>query len=216
MSNHEELPLKTKLELIVNAGMSAIPYIGGSLAALYFGKKQEERFHRLERFYAELRDELATKMNEITPLENHDPGALTEIIEEINEAVQTDYTDQKRDYFKKCFINALRESNQGKSDKRRSFVSTLRALTNLQIEILSALLNADAGSVCRFMRAEEEGAADFNASLEDLRSRGLLYSHLGGTLIPDVNWGEISFYRLSPFGREFSNFCLTDSLRGDV
>ena len=39
---------KEKFELAVNAGLQAIPYVGGPLATLYFGYKQEQRFQRIE------------------------------------------------------------------------------------------------------------------------------------------------------------------------
>ena len=37
---------KDKIELIVNAGLQTIPYVGGPLATLYFGYKQEKRVER--------------------------------------------------------------------------------------------------------------------------------------------------------------------------
>lgn len=44
-------------EVILEALMQALPYVGGSLATLYFGHKQEKRFKRLEKFYEELKEE---------------------------------------------------------------------------------------------------------------------------------------------------------------
>lgn len=45
----EKISGKDKLELVINAGLQAIPYVGGPLATLYFGYKQEQRFQRVEK-----------------------------------------------------------------------------------------------------------------------------------------------------------------------
>lgn len=49
---------KDKFELVVNAGLQAIPYVGGPLATLYFGYKQEQRFQRVEQTLKEVAQEL--------------------------------------------------------------------------------------------------------------------------------------------------------------
>ncbi len=211
MSNDQELSIKTQLAIVVEAGLNAIPVAGGSLAALYFGKKQEQRFVRLERFYSELKEEVARRNEYVKPLDQHNPAALAEVIEEINEAVQADFTEQKRAYFKNCFVNALGENNDGKSDKRRFFISTLGSLTSVQIEILVALSKAEPRSGFTYQPLGQDGAADFNASLEALRAYGLVDATLNGTLKPGINWGEITLYSISLFGREFAEFCLHDT-----
>lgn len=47
-------------DLVIQAGIQAIPHVGGSLATLYFGLKQEFRFQRLETFYKEVASEIQT------------------------------------------------------------------------------------------------------------------------------------------------------------
>ena len=49
---------KEKFELVVNAGLQAIPYVGGPLATLYFGYKQEQRFQRIEQTLKKVATEL--------------------------------------------------------------------------------------------------------------------------------------------------------------
>ena len=49
---------KEKFELAVNAGLQAIPCVGGPLATLYFGYKQEQRFQRIEQTLQEVANEL--------------------------------------------------------------------------------------------------------------------------------------------------------------
>ncbi len=53
-----KLTIKDYRDLVIESGMQAIPMVGGSLATLYFGYKQEKRFKRLETFYKELNGEI--------------------------------------------------------------------------------------------------------------------------------------------------------------
>ena len=53
----DKLTDREKIELTVEAGLNAIPAIGGSLATLYFGTKQEKRFKRIENFYTDLKND---------------------------------------------------------------------------------------------------------------------------------------------------------------
>ena len=48
---NEHLSAIEQRDLVIQAGMQAIPYVGSSLATLYFGRKQDLRFKRLETFY---------------------------------------------------------------------------------------------------------------------------------------------------------------------
>lgn len=63
---------KEKFELDVEAGLQSLPYVGGSLATLYFVSKQEKRFKRIESFYQDLSDEIRLNKTKILPLEEHD------------------------------------------------------------------------------------------------------------------------------------------------
>ncbi|MFZ3114229.1 MAG: hypothetical protein WA133_09200 [Syntrophales bacterium] len=65
-----------KRDLVIQTGMQAIPYVGGSLAALYFGAKQERRFKRLESFYAELAEEVQRISDQIPSVEGQNKIAL--------------------------------------------------------------------------------------------------------------------------------------------
>ena len=51
MTNDEyRLTGKEKFELAVEAGLQSLPYVGGSLATLYFGSKQEKDLKELSLF----------------------------------------------------------------------------------------------------------------------------------------------------------------------
>ncbi len=62
---NEHLSAKEKRELVIQAGMQVIPYVGSSLATLYYGRKQEIRFKRLEIFCKEFAEEISDLKDKI-------------------------------------------------------------------------------------------------------------------------------------------------------
>lgn len=211
MNNDEKLEVHTQLDIIAQAGIAAIPVIGGSLATLYFGKKQEQRFQRLERFYEELRALVESNLDQILPPDQHEPASLSAIISEINECVEADLVEEKIKYFQACFVNSLKTDNSDSSDRKRQFVRSVLELTNLELEILVALDRVGDEAYYLYKPDDEEIAPAFNAGLENLRSRGFISARMGGPLQVNVNWGEITRYSLSPYGREFVGFCGNDT-----
>ncbi|MUK76602.1 hypothetical protein GNP84_06735 [Aliivibrio fischeri] len=206
MSSEDKLSLKEQGALVIDAGLCAIPIVGGSLSALYFGAKQEKRFKRLERFYSELKDKLQ-EPNAIN-FDNMDRSALASIIEEINEAVESDFTESKLDYLHNCFINSLFEGAEQEYEKKIYFISQLMKMSELDINLLIELYNAESGSCYKYLKSDAPNASDINAALERLKSAGLFNSNLNGTLSRGINWGEITAFTLSDFGKDFVDFCL--------
>ncbi|MCG8577905.1 MAG: hypothetical protein MI810_23710, partial [Flavobacteriales bacterium] len=188
----------------------AIPMVGGTLSTLYFGRKQEKRFIRLECFYQEIKDDFDSIREKVSEkLENIDQDSLTGIIEEINENVEKDYLDSKRTYFKNCFYNSLISQDSDSYGKRKYFIETLGKLTDMDIQIIQNLYGAESNSgYTPELKNTQENNAEFNGSLEKLKSYGLLHSKLNGTLHPSINWAEITLYIISDFGREFVEYCL--------
>ncbi|CAK2026482.1 hypothetical protein VCRA2110O173_340005 [Vibrio crassostreae] len=140
--------------------------------------------------------------------EKVDKEALASIIEEINEAVELDFTESKLDYLHNCFINSLSVGAEKEYEKKRYFITKLIKMSELEIEILINFYKAEAGSCYKYQNKDLEDAADFNASLEQLKSSGFLNSSLNGTLSPGIDWGDITAFTLSSFGRDFVKFCL--------
>ena len=89
-NSNEKLTKKEYLELIVEGGIGAIPYIGGVVQSLYFGSKNEKRFKRIEKFYKNLNESLENIRDQIPEdvfnLENKDQ--LIGIFEGINDEVE--------------------------------------------------------------------------------------------------------------------------------
>ncbi|MGR5149489.1 hypothetical protein ACQKP8_23455 [Photobacterium alginatilyticum] len=206
MSTEDKLSLKEQGALVIDAGLCAIPVVGGSLSALYFGAKQEKRFKRLERFYNELKDKLQEPS--AIDFDKIDRSALASIIEEINEAVELDFTESKLDYLHNCFINSLSEGAEQEHEKKKYFISQLMKMSELDISLLTGLYKADSGECYKYLKSDEPDASDFNAALERLKSGGLVNSSLHGALTPGISWGEITAFTLSDFGRDFVVFCL--------
>ena len=54
----DKLTTKQEVDNKIEAGLQLIPSIGGALATLYFGRKQQREFNRISNFYKELSGEL--------------------------------------------------------------------------------------------------------------------------------------------------------------
>jgi len=206
----DKLTIKDNIENIVEAGINAIPVVGGSLNTLYFGRKQEKRFKRIEKFYELLKDDFESIQDKVSEaLEKLDHNSLTGIIEEINENVEKDYLESKLNYFKNCFYNSLISQDSDSYGKRKYFIDVLGKLTDMDIQIIHNLYQAqrDHGYTPE-LESEHENNSEFIGSLEKLKSYGLVHSKLNGTLKPGINWSEITLYIISDFGRDFVEYCL--------
>ena len=104
---NEHLSAMEKRDLVIQAGMQAIPYVGSSLATLYFGRKQELRFKRLQTFYKEVAEEVSDLKDKIASPEAYDKEALTAIIEELNEKIEHEQVQEKREFLKAYLKNTL-------------------------------------------------------------------------------------------------------------
>ena len=122
-SNNDDTKLSSteKRDLVIQAGIQAIPYVGSSLSALYFGAKQERRFKRLETFYQEVAQEVRALKDRIALPEEHDKEALAAIIEELNEKIEREQVREKREFFKAYLKNTLIYPIKGNYEERRFF-----------------------------------------------------------------------------------------------
>ena len=84
MNETPKLTNSDKRDLVIQAGMQLVPYVGGSLSSLYFGAKQEKRFKRLESFYQEIAYEIEKMKDSILSVDKQDPIALEAIIESLH------------------------------------------------------------------------------------------------------------------------------------
>lgn len=209
-SKNISLSLNEKRDLVIQASMQAIPYVGGSLASLYFGAKQERRFKRIEKFYEELAKEMQYLSSEIAPMDQHNKEALEAIIDELHEKVEAEHAREKREFFKNYFKNTFRHPIKTDFDKRKYFLDTLGEMTLLECELLVSLSTGNEPvSVDNVEKSNTDQYAIVGA-IGRLKSYGFLMAsqksfNIGGgfdnTLREQV--------KVSSFGREFCNFCLS-------
>jgi len=206
----DKLTFKEKRDLVLEAGLQALPYVGGSLATLYFGAKQEKRFKRIESFYRELAKELEDLKVNLLPIHKHDEDKIIAIIEELNERIEREHLEEKRRYFKNFLRNALQTPTKDYNfDERKYFLDTLSIMSLLECELmmfLTTIQNAiEIGSI------EKRGTSQYAivGAVGRLVNYGFV-RQLQGKMIfgPQIDNTLYQLVELSDFGRKFIDFCL--------
>jgi hypothetical protein len=206
----EKLSGKDKRDLAIQAGMQAIPYIGGSLATIYFGTKQERRFKRLESFYAEVAEEIRKISEQVASVDQQNKIALEALMENLHEKVEAEPTAEKRQFFKNYFKNTLRHPVTSDFDKRKYFLDTLGAMSLLECEIL-AFLKTQTGPT-PVSGLEKPGTDQYAivGAVGRLKSWGFLMAFQGNFMFTGREQKALQEnVQVSSFGKEFCEFCLT-------
>ncbi|MBU1339337.1 MAG: hypothetical protein KKD56_09735 [Acidobacteria bacterium] len=205
----DKLSISEKRDLVIQAGMQAIPYVGGSLSTIYFGTKQEKRFKRIETFYAELASEVKKIRDQFAPIDQQNSDALGAILEELNERVEKEPTAEKRQFFKNYFKSTLRKPVTTDFDKRKHFLQTLADMSLLECEMLS-ILSTQQGPVM-VGSIEKSGTNQYAivGAISRLKSYGFIMSSQGSFAIGGGQDNTLQEkVQISGFGREFKDFCL--------
>ena len=206
----EQLSNTEKRDLVIQAGIQAIPHVGGSLATLYFGRKQELRFKRLETFYKEVAEEIDDLKDRIASPEEHDGEALAAIIEELNEKVEREQVREKREFLKAYLKNTLVYPVKGNYDERRFFLDTLGAMNLLECELLIDLYNNIEPVIVGAIQKPSTDQYAIVGAIGRLKAYGFLVSALP---IPAVYGGTTTDFldelvNISNYGQSFCEFCL--------
>ncbi|QOG31588.1 hypothetical protein [Enterococcus casseliflavus] len=135
--NNDNLTPRDYLNLVVEAGIGAVPYVGGPLQTLYFGAQNEKRFKRIESFYNELNEKISELDSLI--LGEHNSDQLIGIVETIHDEVEKSKSADKIVYFVNSYKNLLLNSTSPSIDMDELFVNILSELTNFEITILTFL-----------------------------------------------------------------------------
>jgi len=210
MSDTTKLTKSDKRDLVIQAGMQLIPYVGGSLSALYFGAKQEKRFKRLESFYQEIATEIEKMKDSISSIDKQDPVALEAIIESLHEKVEAEPTLEKREYFKNYFKNTLKFPISGNFDERKYFLDALSEMTLLECELL-AFINSQSNSI-QVGNIKKLGTDKYAVvgAIGRLKSRGFLTATQGSFAIGGGDDNSLlEVVSVSSFGKSFIAFCLS-------
>lgn len=205
-NNETKLSSTEKRDVVIQAALQMIPYVGSSLATLYFGAKQERRFTRLETFYREVAQEAQALKGKIASVQEHDEEALAAIIEELNENVEREHVEKKR-FFLKCYLkNTLIYPIKNNYDERLFFLDTLGTMTLLECELLIDLHRQK--QLVKVESLEKLGANQYAivGAINRLKSYGFLKS--GSPTWDGIGDPLKETVELSHFGRRFCEFCL--------
>lgn len=207
--NNEKLSNADKRDLVIQASMELVPYVGGPLATLYFGSKQEKRFKRIESFYKEISEEIGRMKDSISSLDNQDPNQLEAIIESLHEKIEAEPTEEKRDYFKKYFKSTLKNPVAGNFDERRYFLDTLANLTLLECELLICLKTQPSALQVRSIQKPGVDIYAIAGSIGRLKTNGFIAASQGSISIGGSTDNSLNeLVTLTAFGRKFIQFCL--------
>lgn len=196
-------------DLIIEALVQSIPYVGSALSTLYYGNKQEKRFKRLEKFYIELKDEIKSIGSKFPDISSHNPQELSAILEELNEKVETEHIEIKRKLYKDYFIKTMIHPVNGNFDERKLFLDILGALTPLQIELIIFLSQQSGAIIGSNINKPGIDKALIEGSIAQLKTYGLVVGALNSIVIGGRGNGIHENIVLSQFGRKFHAFCLS-------
>lgn len=199
-----------KFDLALEALVQTIPYVGGPLATLYFGHKQEKRFKRLESFYSEMKG-IIENINETMPdIAAHDPDELSSILETLHEKIEVEHLEQKRNYYKIYYLkNLYSPVTKNNYDKRMLFLHILGSLTPEQIELLIFFVNQSTPIIDKTISKPGVEQAVMLGHLSQLKLLGLVDSKLNGIVFSGAGNSIDESVMISSLGREFHKFCLS-------
>jgi len=131
-------------EQIIQAGIQAIPYIGGTLASAYFGPKNEIRFKRLESFYKELADEIRN-IKDVKQINKEvlESECLPSILEKIHDNIELEPLVDKRDYYKSILKHTIFSKQAIIYEKSKLFIDAIDKLLIEDIKIIKYLYDKD-------------------------------------------------------------------------
>lgn len=196
---------KDTLELVVNAGLQAIPYVGGSLATLYFGYKQEQRFQRIEQVLKEVAEELKGKP--LPQIEMHNKDELMALIDELTDTIENENLEYKTKLYKEYFKGILKTPTNGNYEERKMFLDVLKLVTPLQIELFQFVMK-NPGVVDMNISKPGTDSSVLRSSILQLENYGLVIGDVYSIAIGGNNGGIPMALTISEFGRRFHEFCL--------
>lgn len=199
------LTIKEKRDLTIQAGLQLLPYVGGFLSSAYYGVKQERRFKRLESFYEDLSEQISENHSTLLSIESHDQESLIALIERLNDQIEIETSEEKRNCFKNFFLHLLQSPTlKSNYDERQIFLNSLSAITFLEFQVLLSYSEYSETVSDYLSQIESDIRLGAIARLENL---GLLIS----SFVAETYAGEspvLKYTLISEFGKNFINFCI--------
>ncbi|MEC5307375.1 hypothetical protein [Bacillus thuringiensis] len=205
----DTLNWKEKLDLTIQSGLQLIPYIGGSLSTAYYGAKQEKRFKRIESFYQEFSEEINRIQLQLPPINSHNQESLIALIEELNEKIEREHTEQKRAHFKKYLYSTLSSPTKKNFDERKFFLEILANMTILECDILISLYQHSHPIQVRNINKPGTDQYAIVGAIGRLKTYGLLRSGTDSFSIGGSDNALAEKVTPSGFGLKFIKYCLT-------
>jgi hypothetical protein len=209
---NDKLNAIEKAEITIQSSLQLIPYIGGALASAYFGTKQEKRFKRIESFYQELAEQIQNLKLQFSPITSHDEEKLIALIEELNEKIEREHSQKKRNYFKKYLISTLATPTDNNFDERRYFLDTLFNMTTVECILLVVGYESYALSLKAF-QDDKDIPIDpyvFVGAVNRLKNYGFLKTNFKPTNFDGIYNSFDEIFSITDFGRRFVEYCLKE------
>lgn len=205
---NDQLTGKEKTEIAIQTGLQLIPYVGGPLSTAYFSTKQEKRFKRIESFYQELSEQIEQLQLQLPNLDIHDQDKLIALIEELNEKVERESTEQKRLYLKKYLLNTLSTPTRENFDERRFFLDILANMTLIECNLLT--LFKQHGEPVRVGDINSPGTDQYAivGAIGRLKINGLLRAETRSFSIGGPDNSLMEVVSITSFGLRFIDYCL--------
>lgn len=208
----EKLTLKEKRDLVIQTGLQAIPYIGGTLSSAYFGYKQEIRFKRLEKFY----EGLAKRMENIESQQvsfdtRKEDMQFIQTIEKLNDQIEKEIFEEKLVYYENYFINLVSSENDADLNQQYFYLELLNQLSIEEIYLILDLsdgivrkgyyfISDDGGNIANVYKTINLGLVKQRTPLPSPNSQ--YQFRRSDSLLAEYD------YSLSRLGWAFYNYCL--------
>ncbi len=194
-----------KRDTIIEAGMNAIPYVGGSLTTLYFGNKKEKRFQRIEQLYQEMAEELKNNPIDKLSFSENNKEEFVNLIEDLHNKVEIETREKKKKLLKNFFIQTLKKPIRNDFDERKSFLQALDNLSELECDLLAFFVTNSAPVQIRTLSGGDIYA--LYAGVNKLISFGFLETRRGSFIMngtQDENLDDL--VALSDYGKKFVEY----------
>ena len=199
------MEVKDKLELVVNAGLQMIPFIGGSLATLYFGYKDERRFQKVEKTLKEVAQELEGV--QLPSVDEHNKDELMALIDELTDKIENEHLESKRFLYKQYFKNILKTPTNGNYEERKLYLEVLSKITPLQIELFQFILIKPNVIDLEISKPGTDNSL-IRSSVLQLQNYGLVIATINSITLGGNDAGMPMRLVVSKFGKGFNTFCL--------
>lgn len=197
-------------EITKEALLQAVPYVGGSLATLYFGSKQKKQFERLKEFYEGLSSEVEQIKSSISSIDEHSEDELAALIEEIHEKVENERINSKRKYYQNLYKKSLIHPVRGNFNERKYFLDLISQLTDLHFKIIALLLNQSGKDTINSIKADGVNPSLIRGFVQQLENYGLIDSELESIQFTTQAGSINRKVEITELGKSFHYFCLAD------